>query len=339
MEERQKYQLEKIFIAGGSGMVGSAIHRALIHKNNSNRNQKFKIFTPPREELNLQDYSLVESWFRKNTPDTVVIAAAKVGGIYANKTQPTEFILENLKMHTNIIEISKKYNVKKLLFLGSSCIYPKFSTQPIIEENLLESQLESTNEYYAIAKIAGIKLCEALVKQYSFNAICLMPTNLYGPGDRYHPMNSHVMPALIKKITDAKENNLDKIICWGTGESLREFLYVDDLADACLFALENWSPLDDQAPLDKYGKPLYWLNVGSSSEISIRKLVNKISKIVGYKGEILWDKDKPDGTPRKKLDTSRMRELGWEAKTSLDKGIKLTIKSYKRELKSNNLRM
>jgi len=242
-------------------------------------------------------------------------------------------------MHTNIIEISKKYNVKKLLFLGSSCIYPKYSTQPIIEENLLEGQLENTNEYYAISKIAGIKLCEALVKQYSFNAICLMPTNLYGPGDRYDPMNSHVMPALIKKILDAKENNLDKITCWGTGKPLREFLYVEDFADACLFALENWSPLDSKAPINKYGQPLCWLNVGSSSEISIRNLVNKISIIVGFEGDIFWDEEKPDGTPRKKLDTSRMKNLGWEAKTSLDEGIRLTIKSYKRDLESNNLRM
>tara|TARA_A100001388_G_scaffold163153_1_gene121761 strand:- start:665 stop:1681 length:1017 start_codon:yes stop_codon:yes gene_type:complete len=332
-------QIQKIFIAGGTGMVGSSIIRAFAKQNNIIFQQKSLILNPSREELDLRDYSSVDSWFKKNNPHIVILAAAKVGGIYANNTQPTEFILENLKMHINIIELSKKYNVRKLLFLGSSCIYPKYSKQPITEENLLESQLESTNEYYAIAKIAGIKLCEALVKQYSFDAICLMPTNLYGPGDRYHPLHSHVMPALIKKIYEAKQNKSNCVTCWGTGEPLREFLYVDDLAQACLFALEHWSPLKDDSPKDKYGNPLYWLNVGSSSEISIKNLVLKISDIIGYEGEIYWDKEKPNGTPRKKLDTSRMESLGWKSKICIDEGIKLTLKSYKKELENSKLRM
>ncbi|MDC3034860.1 GDP-L-fucose synthase [Prochlorococcus sp. AH-716-P05] len=337
--EEKKYQLQKIFIAGASGLAGSAIKRALTKENNKSSQKKFLILSPSSSELDLANFISVEAWFKKNSPHIVVIAAGKVGGILANKTQPTEFILENLKIQTNIIELSKKYKVKKLLFLGSSCIYPKFSSQPIIEENLLDSQLESSNQFYAIAKIAGIKLCEALVKQYSFNAICLMPTNLYGPGDNYNPMNSHVMPALIKKIFDAKEKNLAQITCWGTGSPLREFLYVDDLAEACLFALENWNINENSSPKDKFGKPLYWLNVGSSNEISIKNLVLKISQIVGYKGNILWDKNKPDGTPRKKLDTSRMSNLGWQSKVNLDQGISLTLESYKKELENNNLRI
>ena len=329
---------QKIFIAGSGGMVGSAIKRAYLNDKKYNSKRDQTILSPTRKELDLANYNSVDNWLKKNKPDIVIIAAAKVGGIYANKTQPTEFILENLKIQTNLIELSYKHNVSKLLFLGSSCIYPKFANQPIIEEELLNGQLESTNQYYALAKIAGIKLCEALGKQNNFNAICLMPTNLYGPGDNYHPMNSHVLPALIKKISDAKKNHLKSITCWGTGKPLREFLFVDDLADACLFALEKWNPLNANSPKDKFGNTLYWLNVGCNTEISIKNVVEKISNFVGYQGEILWDETKPDGTPRKILDTSRMRKLGWESKIDLDLGIKLTLKAYDDEMKRDKLR-
>ena len=329
---------KKVFIAGSSGMVGSAIKRAFLKNKKFNSNKNFVILSPNRNELDLLNYNSVENWLEKNKPDIVIIAAAKVGGIYANKTQPTEFILENLKIQTNLIELSYKHNVSKLLFLGSSCIYPKLANQPIMEEELLNGQLEPTNQYYALAKIAGLKLCEALGNQNKFNAICLMPTNLYGPGDNYHPMNSHVLPALIRKITDAKKQDLKSITCWGTGKPLREFLYVDDLADACIFALEKWSPNNLNAPLDKFGNKLYWLNIGSNSEISIRNLVEKIALFVGFKGKILWDSSKPDGTPRKILDTSRMRQLGWEPKIDLDQGIKLTLKSFEKEISLNKLR-
>ncbi len=325
----------KILIAGSSGMVGSAIYRAFLNKKKEGRYKKTIFFTPTRKELDFSVYSQVEEWFKIHNPEVVIIAAAKVGGIYANKNYPTEFILENLKIQTNLIEVSKLYKVKKLLFLGSSCIYPKFASQPITEEALLTDSLEETNEFYAIAKIAGIKLCQALSTQYGFNCISLMPTNLYGPGDNYHPLNSHVFPALIKKISDAVELNMKTITCWGTGNPLREFLYVDDLAEACLFALENWNPHEMDAPKDKYGSPLYLLNVGCEYEISIKNLAIKISEALGYKGEILWDKSKPDGTLRKKLDTSKLNNLGWEASTNLDEGIKKTIKTYKSELLNN----
>ena len=331
-------KIQKVFIAGSGGMVGSAIKRAYMNEKKYNSKRGQIILSPTRKELDLSNYNSVDNWLKKNKPDIVIIAAAKVGGIYANKTQPTEFILENLKIQTNLIELSYKHNVSKLLFLGSSCIYPKFADQPIIEEELLNGQLEPTNQYYALAKIAGIKLCEALGKQYNFNAICLMPTNLYGPGDNYHPMNSHVLPALIKKISDAKKNHLKSITCWGTGKPLREFLFVDDLADACLFALEKWDSIDSNSPKDKFGNKLYWLNVGSNSEITIKEVVEKIAHYIGYDGQILWDTSKPDGTPRKKLDNSRMRNLGWESKTDLDLGIKLTLKSYEDEIMQNKLR-
>ena len=329
----------KILIAGSSGMVGSAIYRAFLKVMKKGKYKNTSLFIPTRNELDLSNYSKVEAWFGINKPDVVIIAAAKVGGIFANKNYPAQFLLENLKIQTNLIEISKLYGVKKLLFLGSSCIYPKYAAQPITEEALLGGDLEPTNEFYAIAKIAGIKLCEALNIQYGFKSISLMPTNLYGPGDNYHSMNSHVMPALIKKITDAKYNNIKSITCWGSGKPLREFLYVDDLAEACLFALDNWDPDNNNSPKDFQGNTLPILNVGSKFEISIKDLVQKISEIVGYEGNILWDHNKPDGTPRKKLDISRMSNLGWEAKTDLDMGIKLTLASYKNELKNKNIRV
>ena len=334
-----KTQGKKIMIAGVGGMVGSAIYRAFLNKDSSKSHESTSYLIPSRKDLDLTVYNQVEDWFKENKPNIVIIAAAVVGGIYANKTYPTQFILENLKIQTNLIEISHKYGVEKLLFLGSSCIYPKYASQPITEDALLSDALEPTNEFYAIAKIAGIKLCQALNIQYGFNAISLMPTNLYGPGDNYHSMNSHVMPALIKKITDAKYKNIKSITCWGSGKPLREFLYVDDLAEACLFALDYWDPTRNDSPRDSRGNPLLILNVGSKFEISIKDLVQKIAEIVGYDGNILWDNSKPDGTPRKKLDTSKMSNLGWNAKTDLDKGIRLTLDAYKNELKNKNIRV
>jgi len=320
-----------IYISGSNGMVGSSICRLLVKNGYSNSNIKKKILTPSRKELDLRNEYKLESYFNKEKPDIVIIAAAKVGGIMANKSKPVDFLLHNLKIQNNLIEKSFQFGVKRLLFLGSSCIYPKFSRQPIKEKYLLTDCLESTNEYYAIAKIAGLKLCEAYRKQYNFDAITLMPTNLYGPYDNYNLNESHVMPALIRKIYEAKKYNKKEILCWGTGKTLREFLYVDDLAEACLFALKNWFPSTKNAPKDEDGNPLYWLNVGSKYEISIINLAKKISNLIGYEGEIHWDFNMPDGTPRKKLDTTQINNLGWFAKTDLNEGIKKTIKNFELE--------
>tara|TARA_B100001989_G_scaffold236171_1_gene197913 strand:+ start:578 stop:1576 length:999 start_codon:yes stop_codon:yes gene_type:complete len=318
---------DKIFIAGGSGMVGSAIKRELIRCGYENDQER--ILTPSRSKLNLLNSHEVEDWFKSNSPSVVIIAAARVGGIAANNSRPLDFILENLKIQTNLIENSFKSKVKRLLFLGSSCIYPKFAKQPIKEEYLLDGKLESTNEWYALAKIAGIKLCEALRKQENFDAICLMPTNLYGPGDNYHPLNSHVLPALIRKFIDAKKNKLKSVKCWGSGEPYREFLHVDDLAKACIFALEKWDPDDKSSPKDIHDNPLNFLNVGTGIDLSIKDLASKIAHEVGYKGLIKWDKSKPDGTPKKLLDISRIKSLGWTPTISLDDGISKTIELYK----------
>ncbi len=333
-----EFKAKKILIAGAYGMVGQAINRALLQEKLNSNTDNLTILTPSRKDLDLSNFIEVERWFKKYKPEIVILAAAKVGGILANKNYPSEFILNNLKIQTNLIEISHLFGVRKFLFLGSSCIYPKFSEQPIIEEALLTKSLEETNQFYAIAKIAGLKLCEALSIQDDFNAISLMPTNLYGPGDNYHESNSHVLPALIRKFKEAKENNEKKITCWGTGNPLREFLYVDDLADACIFALKNWNPKNKEAPKDQKGYPLHWLNVGSDSEISVKHLAEKISDIVGFEGEIFWDKDKPDGTPRKKLDSSRISKLGWKSRTKLDEGIRKTIKAYDYEITNKKVR-
>ena len=330
--------LKKIMIAGASGMVGNAIKRAFINSEEYN-SQKYKILTPSRSELNLLSFQEVENWFQENSPDIVFLAAAKVGGIFANQNYPSEFILDNLKIQTNVIEISKNYKVKKFVFLGSSCIYPKFASQPIKEEELLSGYLETTNQFYAIAKISGIKLCEALARQKGFNSICLMPTNLYGPGDNYHKLNSHVLPSLIQKFSEAKNKNMTNVTCWGDGSPLREFLYVDDLADACIFAMENFNLISNNYPKDKNGNPTFWINVGSNEEISIKDLAFLIAKIVGYKGSILWDKKMPNGTPRKKLDTSVLDKLGWHSKTNLEKGIKQTFKAYNKDFLKNTLRI
>ncbi|MAV79612.1 MAG: GDP-fucose synthetase [Flavobacteriaceae bacterium] len=316
---------EKIFIAGSNGLVGGAIKKLLTNQGYGNIKLGGKLLCPQRSELNLLEFESVKDWFKLNKPSIVIIAAAKVGGILANSSKPYEFIFENLKIETNIIEASRLYGVKKLLFLGSSCIYPKFSKQPIKEEYLLSGELEPTNECYAIAKIAGIKLCEALNSQYGFNAICLMPCNLYGVGDNYNPKTSHVIPALINKFYNAKQKKESKVVCWGTGSALREFLYVDDLAEACIFTLNNWSISKNDS-----SKKVAWLNAGSGNEISIKRLSEIIADLVGFKGEIAWDKDKPDGTPRKILDNSKIRALGWAPKIDLYTGLKLSINDFEK---------
>ncbi len=323
---------EKIFIAGGSGMVGSAIIRKL-------NNLGFKnLISPNRSELDLKDSDLVFHWFKTNKPDIVIFAAAKVGGIFANNTYPVDFLLDNLKIQNNVIEGAWKNKVRRLLFLGSSCVYPKNSSQPIKEDELLTSSLEKTNECYALAKITGIKLCQALRKQYGFDAISLMPTNLYGKGDNYHSSNSHVLPALLDRFHSHKMEEKDYIECWGSGNPRREFMHVDDLADASIFALENWNPNKNNAPLDQSGEPLNWLNVGTGIDLSIKELAEMISKITSFKGEIIWNDDKPDGTFRKLLNVSKLEKLGWKSKISLEEGLITTYKDYKKELKDNKLR-
>ena len=318
----------KIYVAGSNGMVGSAICRSLNKQGYNIQNKNLLVSS--RKDLDLKNKKKVEEWFALNKPNIVIIAAAKVGGIFANSSNPVDFLLENLRIQNNLIEVSYKYNVKRLLFLGSSCIYPKFSLQPIKEEYLLTNSLEETNQWYAIAKIAGIKLCEAYRKQFNFDAISIMPTNLYGPNDNYDLKNGHVMATFIRKFYEAKHNNAHEVICWGTGSPLREFLYVDDFAEACLFSLEKWFPHKPNAPRNSNGTISNWLNVGSNYEISIKDLAFKISQIIGFQGEIIWDKSKPDGTPRKKLDSSKINQLGWQASTNLDEGIRNSIEDFKK---------
>ena len=314
---------DRIYVAGHRGMAGSAICRAL--KNSGYR----QLLTASRAQLDLLDCLAVEAWFSKYQPTVVVLAAAKVGGIQANSSDPVAFILENLKIQTNVIETAWRHGVRRFLFLGSSCIYPKLAQMPIREGALLTGALEPTNECYAIAKIAGIKLCEALRKQHGFDAISLMPTNLYGPGDNYHPTNSHVLPALIRRFCEAQESNAYSVVCWGTGKALREFMYVDDLGEACVFALENWSPAPSELP---------YLNVGTGEDISIGELASVVANSVGYKGLIQWDQSKPDGTPKKQLDVTRLSIMGWQPRTSLKDGIARTIDSFKREREEELLR-
>ena len=328
---------DKIFIAGASGMAGSSILRALKNKGYGSNKNFENILIPKRKDLNLLNFNEVNLWFKKNKPDIVIIAAAKVGGILANSSHPADFLLENIKIQTNIIESSYLFGVKRLIFLGSSCIYPKFALQPIKEESLLDGELESTNEWYAIAKIAGIKLCEALRIQKNFDAISLMPTNLYGPGDNYNLKTSHVLPALIRKFVEAKERDESSVTCWGTGSALREFMHVDDLGNAVLFILENWDPEIQRFNI-KENKYLTYLNVGTGKDITIKELALKIAHIVDFRGEIIWDKSKPDGTPKKQLDISRIKSIGWEPKIELDRGIESTILTYKKERHFNKLK-
>lgn len=329
MMSQHLYPSARIYVAGHKGMAGSAIYRALIKSGYGNQSQGGSIITASHQDLDLTDTQRVDYWIKNNRPDVVVLAAAKVGGIVANSSYPADFLLDNLKIQNNVIESAWKHGVSRLLFLGSSCIYPKYAAQPLREELLLSGSLEPTNEWYAIAKIAGIKLCEALRKQHGFDAICLMPTNLYGPGDNYHPTNSHVMPAMIRRFHKAVVDKERTVTCWGTGNPLREFLHVDDLASACVFALEHWSPSADNAPLDDQGQPLTFLNVGTGIDLTIRQLAEIVAEASGYQGEILWDTSKPDGTPRKQLDMSRLTSMGWSASISLKEGIAQTIQLYK----------
>jgi len=299
----------RIFVAGHRGMVGSAIVRKLTELGYTN------IITIAKIKCNLTDQSEVDNFFNKQRPEYVFLAAAKVGGIKANNEMKADFIYENIMIQSNIIKASKDYNVKKLIFLGSSCIYPKMSPQPIKEEYLLTGSLEPTNDAYAIAKIAGIKMCQSFNQQYGTNYISLMPTNLYGPNDNYDLNNSHVLPAMIRKFHEAKLEGKDKVEIWGTGTPMREFLYVDDLADACCHLMLSYN--GDEV-----------VNIGTGIDITIKDLALTIKEVVGFQGDIYFNTDMPDGTPRKLLDVSKLKELGWEYKISLRDGIEKTYKDY-----------
>lgn len=313
---------DRFAIFGSRGMAGSAISRALGRADYQNQ------LKPSRAELDLLDPLAVQQWFAEQQPTVVVLAAAKVGGIHANNIYPADFLLQNLKIQTNVIETAWRSGVRRLLFLGSSCIYPKFADQPIKEEALLTGALEPTNEWYAIAKIAGIKLCEALRQQHGFDAISLMPTNLYGPGDNYHPANSHVLPALLRRFHEAKLRDDAVVTCWGSGTPMREFLFVDDLGEASMFALQHWSANSSNSPCDATGHRLAHLNVGTGVDLSIRQLAEKVAEVVGFQGQIDWDISKPDGTPKKQLDVSQLQTMGWQASISLEQGLTLTYQDF-----------
>lgn len=307
---------KSIFLAGHRGMVGSAVLKHL------QRNGYENVITRTRGELDLISQSQVDSFFAKELPDAVIICAAKVGGILANNTYRADFIYQNLQIASNLIHASSKYNVQKLINLGSSCIYPRDAKIPIVEESLLTDVLEKTNEPYAIAKIAAIKLCESYYEQYNNNFYSIMPCNMYGPRDNFDLKSSHVLPALIRKVHEAKESSAENVEVWGSGKPLREFLYVDDLAQAITYCLEN---VDVQ---DVYSKGISHINCGSEDEVSILELTHLIQKIVGYPGEIVFDSSKPDGTYRKKMDNTQLSNIGFTAKTSLEQGLKQTYAWY-----------
>lgn len=298
-----------IYVAGHTGMVGSAIVRKLKELGHEN------FILKTSSELDLRDSSAVDLFFEKEKPQLVFLAAAKVGGILANMKYPADFLFDNLAISSNVIRSSHKHSVEKLLFLGSSCIYPKFAPQPISESSLLTGELEPTNEPYALAKIAGIKMCEAYRAQHGCNFISAMPTNLYGPGDNYHPQNSHVLPSFIRRFHEAKLSSQPEIQCWGSGDPMREFLHVNDLASACIFLMENY---------DEEG----WVNIGTGSDLRIKDLANMVADVVGYKGQIKWDTSKPDGTPRKLLNVGLINSLGWKASIDLRKGIESVYEKY-----------
>ena len=309
---------KRVFVAGHQGMVGSAIVRALEKAGDA------EIITRTRSELDLLDQAAVFRFFNQNAVDEVYLAAAKVGGIWANNTYPAEFIYQNLIIEANIIHGAFQAGVRKLLFLGSSCIYPKLAEQPIAESSLLQGALEPTNEPYAIAKIAGIKLCESYNRQYGTDYRSVMPTNLYGINDNFHPENSHVVPALLRRFHEAKMQDLPSVTVWGSGSPMREFLYVDDMASACLHVMN--------LPKEVYGEHVLpmssHINVGTGKDCTIRELANTIARAVGYQGDILWDTSKPDGTPRKLLDVGLLKRLGWQYSVELDEGIERTYQWF-----------
>ena len=309
----------KLFIAGHNGMVGGALVRRF------QRESGVTLLLRTRKELDLGSQAAVDAFYAAEKPDVAIIAAAKVGGIHANATYPAEFLFDNLAIAANTIHSAHRHGVKRLLFLGSSCIYPKHAPQPMPEDCLLTGPLEPTNEAYAIAKIAGLKLAQSYRKQFGVLFHSAMPTNLYGPGDNYHPTNSHVLPALIRRFDEAREKNLPAVAAWGTGTPKREFLHVDDLADACAFLLKLENPPD-------------WINVGTGTDVTIRELTETVATAVGYKGRIAWDATKPDGTPRKLMDVSRLTTLGWRAKIALREGVEKTVASYRVEKVAGTLR-
>ena len=310
--------MKKIFIAGHDGMVGRAICRLLDKKSN------IIVITRTRQELDLCDQSLVHNFIRAERPDEIILCAAKVGGIYANNTYPADFIYQNLQIQNNVIHAAHLSDVQKLLFLGSSCIYPKMAEQPMSEEVLLTGRLEPTNEPYAIAKITGIKMCESYNRQYGRDYRSVMPANLYGPGDNYHSENSHVVPALIRRFHEAKINDLDSVIVWGTGKPNREFLYVDDMAEASLF-IHN---LDKEVIAAKTKPMLSHINIGTGTDITIKELAMLIKDIVGFEGKILFDNAKQDGAPRKLMNISLLNDLGWSPNFSLESGLRLSYSEF-----------
>ena len=296
----------KIYVAGSNGMVGSAIVRALKAKGYIN------LVVKSSKELDLKNQQAVRDFFSQEQPEYVFLAAAKVGGIHANNTYPATFIYDNIMIQSNVIQAAYDFNVKKLLFLGSSCIYPKFAPQPIKEEYLLTGSLEPTNEAYAIAKIAGLKMCQFYKQQYGCNFISAMPTNLFGINDNFNLENSHVLPALLRKFIEAKQNKKQEVTVWGSGTPMREFLFVDDLAEACLFLMENYNGIET-------------VNIGTGEDVSIKELAETIMKIVGFEGSLIFDASKPDGAPRKLLDVSKINNLGWKHQTNLEEGIQKTL--------------
>ena len=298
-----------IFVAGHRGMVGSAIVRALKDRGASN------IVTRTSKELDLRNRTEVDQFFEQEKPEVVYLAAAKVGGIHANATYPADFLVDNILITTNVIDASCKHGVEKLLFLGSSCIYPRLASQPISEEALLTGPLEPTNEAYALAKIAGLKMCDAFRKQHGCNFISAMPTNLYGPGDNYHPENSHVLPALIRRFHEAVRDGENEVVCWGSGSPKREFLHVDDLAKGLLHLMDHHNSEG-------------WINIGTGEDLTIKELALTIANVVGYRGDVIWDTSKPDGTPRKLLNVDRINEMGWKAAIELRHGIESVYADY-----------
>jgi len=311
---------DKIYIAGHNGMVGSAIVRQLQTKLNNTA----QLITRTHQELDLTNQQQVDNFIAGERPNQIYLAAAKVGGIHANNIYPADFIYQNLMIQANIIHAAHKNNIQKLIFLGSSCIYPKSAKQPMKEEALLTGVLEPTNEPYAIAKIAGIKLCESYNRQYSRDYRSVMPTNLYGPGDNYHPKNSHVIPALIRKFHEAKSDNASKVTIWGSGKPKREFLYVDDMASACVYVMNL-----DKEVYQQQVKPMQsHINVGTGQDLTIKQLAEGMAKVIGFKGKIEFDISKSDGTKRKLMDSTRLNSLGWRPKIDLEQGIKQTYKDY-----------